>query len=290
MNGRARSWDLGVDEVSGLGWRRDPRSETTELIAVSDRTTTIARLAVDDVGLPRADRRRVRPHRVHGLPADIERSAAGSQWEGVAGDGEGRLVVLCERTSDLLVISPDFRFERRIGLRHPWRGDRQAGLEALLLLTNGHVLAAKQRSPLRLLEFGPAGDEPMGVSATSVLPTGAPAELSTADEVHCLATWRFADDRLRSVNDMAVDSGYLYVISSASRRIARVRLPLLADATVHIEGGWPLPDSVADGRDSKAEGLLVDERLGVLVGVDAHGDRDNLYLIGQLPDPGFAGR
>ncbi len=284
MSGRRPpSWNLGLEEVSGLGWRREPRSGATELIAVSDRTTTIARLAADELGRPPAGRRLVGRQRVHGLPPDIERSAAGSQWEGVAGDGAGRLIVLCERTSDLLVISPDFRFEHRIGLRHPWRGDRQAGLEALLLLTNGHVLAAKQRSPLRLLEFGPAGDEPIGVSASSALPAGAPAELPATGELHCLATWRIADDALRSINDMAVHSGSLYMISSASRRIARIRLPLLAGATVQIDGRYHLPDSVAGSRGAKAEGLLVDDRLGVLVGVDAHDDKDNLYLIGQLP-------
>ena len=199
----------------------------------------------------------------------------------MAADAAGRMIVLCERTSELLVISPDFEFERRITLRHDWRRDGHTGLEALVLLRDGHVLAAKQRHPLRLLEFGPAGDRPIGLTTSAVLPAGEPALLSAADELRCLATWRFADDPLDSVNDMAAHAGYLYLISSASRRIARVRLP--ADEPVRIEGWWAWPDPVTGARDARAEGLLVDDRLGVLVGVDTHDNRDNLYRLGRLP-------
>lgn len=132
---------------------------------------------------------------------------------------------------------------------------------------------------MRLLEFGPAGDRPIGLTPAAALPAGEPAELSPADELPCLATWRFADDTLRTVNDMSAHGGYLHLISSASRRIARVQLP--AADPVRIDSWWPLPDAVTAGRDANAEGLLVDDRLGVLVGVDAHDDRDNLHLLGR---------
>jgi hypothetical protein len=281
-----RSWNLGVPEVSGLGLRRDPRSGSIELIAVSDRTTTFVRLRADGTGQLPADqphRRAAQHHQVHRLPDGLDRSGGGSQWEGVAGDGAGRLTVLCERTSELLVISPEFRFERRIRLRHEWELDEQVGLESVVLLRNGHVLAAKQRRPLRLLEFGPAGDEPIGMTPSMALPADQPAQLSAATELHTLAAWSFADDTLRSINDIAAHAGCLYVISSRSRRIARIRLP--ASQPLRIESWWPLPADVAGSGDAKAEGLIVDDQLGVLVGVDSHDDEPNLHRIGRsLPD------
>ena len=276
-----RSWNLGVREVSGLGLRRNPRSGRTELLAISDRTPTIIRLGADDSGRLRVDepgRRAAQHHRVRRLPEDLDRPDGGSQWEGVAGDGSGRVIVLCERTSELLVIAPDLRFERRIALRHDWQDDGRAGLESLVLMRDGHVLSAKQRDPLRLLEFGPSGDDPLGLTPATFLPAGEPARLSPVDELRCLATWKF-DDPLRSINDMAVHADRLHLISSAARRIARIRLP--ATGPVRVESWWSLPDTVAGPRDAKAEGLIVDGQLGVLVGVDSHDDQDNLHRLGR---------
>lgn len=144
-----RSWNLGVREVSGLGLRQDPESGVDEVIAVSDRTTTVVRLGPDATGRLRPDRRghRAAVHqRVRRLPDDLDGSAGGSQWEGVAGDADGRVIVLCERTSELLVLSPELEFERRIALRHDWERDGRTGLEAMLLLRDGHVLAANSET------------------------------------------------------------------------------------------------------------------------------------------------
>jgi hypothetical protein len=276
-----QSWNLGVREVSGLGLRRDPRSGLAEFIAVSDRTTTIARLRADGSARLRADRpgrRAAAHHRVRGLPDDLDRPG-GPQWEGVAADGAGRVVVLGERGSELVLLSPEFAFDRRIRLRHEWEGDRRAGLEALVLLRDGHVLAAKQRRPVRLLEFGPAGDRPIGLVPSAALPAGEAARLPPGRELVCLASWGVVGDDLPSVNDLSLHAGFLHLVSSASRRIARIRLP--ATGPVRVERWWSLPDAVIAGRDAKAEGLIVDDRVGVLVAVDSHRDRENLHLLGR---------
>jgi hypothetical protein len=50
--------------------------------------------------------------------------------------------------------------------------------------------------------------------------------------------------------------------------------------------GAELLDAVTAGRDAKGEGLVVDDRVAVLVAVDSHRDRDNLHLLGRSwPDP-----
>ena len=281
-----RSWNLGLAEVSGLALRRDP-SGAAELIAISDRSTTLARLraAADDrLAADRRGRRATRHHAVGGLPADLDHADRGSQWEGVAAVADGRVLVLREYGSELLVLSPDLHFERRIALRHPWEGDGQAGLESLLLLRNGHVVSAKQRDPLRLLEFGPAGDEPAGLTPTTVAAPGEPVALDAGAEWRCLGSWEFAGDPVPSANDLAVHDGQLYVISSAARAIVRVPLPASAGRPLRVEDRWPLPRSARDG--GKAEGLLVDERLGVLVALDAHAEgKDNLFRLGKAWPP-----
>ena len=185
-------WTLGIEEASALGLRRTPRSGAPELLALGDesRTVVTARLVVAGRLLPGAP---TDPHRVKDLPDDLDRDRDGSQWEGVAGDVTGRVFILRERGSELLVVSPDFRFERRIELHHHWRDDTAYGLEGLLLLRDGHVLAAKQKKPVRLIEFGPAGDAPLGLTAEAWLPPDAPAALSPEQELHQLAAWKFAD-------------------------------------------------------------------------------------------------
>jgi hypothetical protein len=302
-----RSWKLGVEEVSGLGVRRHPGSGSVELLAVSDREATVVGIRADASGGLPADehgRRAAHHHEVHGLPGGRRKSGKGSQrkesqrkesqgrgsggtdsqWEGIAGDVDGRVVVLRERSSELLVLSPGFHLERRIALRHEWEDDEQAGLESLLLLRRGHVLSAKQRRPLTLLEFGPAGDDPLGLTPSTMLPVGESAQHAAAPELRCLAQWEFPGDALRSANDMAVHAGSLYVISSVARGIARVRLPVPATRPLVVDGWWPLPDGIADGPDAKAEGLIVDGDLGILVGVDSHDDGDNLYQLDRVPD------
>lgn len=263
-------WVLGLREVSGLAARADPASGEPEVLAVGDRTTSIARLR-------RGGDARVQ--RVTGLPADLAAGRHGSQWEGVAADGAGRVVVLRERGSELLVLSAALQFERRVRLRHRWRDERRFGLEGLVLLRGGHVLAAKQRHPLRLLEFGPAGDRPLGLTPDALPAPDEPASVPRPDELRCLATWRLVDDTLTSINDIAAHAGSLYLISSAARRIARVRLP--AADPVRIERRWPLPAAVTAAPGARAEGLLVDDRWGVLVGVDAHGGGPTLFRVGQ---------
>ena len=276
-----QSWNLGVREVSGLGLRRDPRTGLAEVIAISDRTTTIARLRADGSARLRPDRpgrRAAAHHRVRGLPDDLDR-AGGPQWEGVAADGAGRVVVLGERGSELVLLSPEFEFERRIRLRHEWEGDRQAGLEALVLLRDGPRAggqAAAPGAPARVRPGRGPTDRPRPVRGAPGR-RGRPA--AAGRELVCLAGWGFAGDDLPSVNDLSLHAGFLHLVSSASRRIARIRLP--ATGPVRVESWWSLPDAVTAGRDAKAEGLIVDDRVGVLVAVDSHRDRENLHLLGR---------
>jgi hypothetical protein len=92
--------------------------------------------------------------------------------------------------------------------------------------------------------------------------------LSPGSDLHCVASWTISTDKVRSANDLALAGEYLFVLSSRSRRLARFRLPTREPDALELDDAWPLPDDIADGRAEKAEGLLVDSELGVLVAVD----------------------
>jgi hypothetical protein len=266
---RRDAWNLGIDEVSGLGSRRNPASGRPEVLAVGDREFAVALIEVEPSGrLPRHHGHRKVADRVEvrGLHGVLEESAGQSDWEGVAGDADGRVYLLRETGSTLVVLSPDFRFERALALR--WETDGRNGLESLLLLRNGHVLSAAQEQPLRLLEFAVPGENPLGIGSPAMLPADQPMRLPHGRELHCIASWDLVGDAPRSANDLAVCGDHLFVISSVSRCVARFRLPTPEYDGLEPDGVWKLPDDVADGREEKAEGLLVDSRLGVLVGVD----------------------
>jgi hypothetical protein len=46
------------------------------------------------------------------------------------------------------------------GFGREWGADDNARGEGLLLMARGHMLVAKQKDPVCLIEFGPAGDAP----------------------------------------------------------------------------------------------------------------------------------
>jgi hypothetical protein len=275
-------WHLGIDEVSGLGRRWNPGSGRVEVLAVGDREPVIAALSVEDSGaLPRdgGHRRTAVRHRVTGLPDHLDGSGGHVDWEGVAGDATGRVVVLRESGSRLLVISPTFRYERSFELR--WDGAAKASLESVLLLRDGHLLAATEYPPLRLLEFAAPGEGSLGPGREAALGPDQPMRLPPGPALECVASWDLADDRLASVNDLAVTDDHLVVISSRSRALARFRLPRDGGETLLPDSITPLPDTIANGRDERAEGLLVDRDLGVLVGVDRghRGPGPNLFRL-----------
>lgn len=277
------AWNLPIDEVSGLGRRRNPWTGHPELLAIGDREPAVATLPADGAGgLPLDGDHRKAAERwdVTGLPEELRGSHGQSDWEGVAGDAAGRVFVLRETGSELLVLSPTFELETVVALR--WEKDRGSTLESVLLLEDGHLLSITQERPLQLLEFAAPGAHFSDLGPTAPLPHDEPMRLPAGRELHAVASWALLDDRLQSANDLAVSGGRLFVISSLSRCIARFPLPRAETDILEPDSVWQLPKDVAAGH-GKAEGLIVDEEFGILVGVDRQpGERGpNLHDLGH---------
>ena len=264
---RRNSWDLRIDEVSGLGRRWNPASGRTELLAVGDRESTVATITADESGrLPLdGDHRKVAVrHPVRGIPDDLGGGRGQSDWEGVAGDADGRVFILKETGSRLLIVSPTFEFEGSVAL--DWDHPDGTTLESLLLLANGHFLSATQETPLRILEFAPPRSRPHRQRGWRRFRQIDPCPYRRYPT--CAAPPRGRSPRTGSRAPTTSHCSTSTCSSSVPGRAAWPDSGYRRVCALELDAEWPLPDHIANGRQDRAEGLLVDTGLGALVGVD----------------------
>jgi hypothetical protein len=274
-------WQLPLEEVSALCLCDGGAS----VVAVGDDRWCLGVAAIEAGGLSPAP-----PTTVDGRPA----AERGSEFEGVAADGSGRLFVLREGPALILVLDRDGTVERTLALRvapdfpalgPEWNDPENANArgEGLLLLGGGHVLVAKQRRSTWLIEFGPAGEPPAGFSAASALRAGERFALDAVELVP-LAAWRVDQEDFKSINDLAADDdGRLWLISSKSRRIARLAHDLEPGGGTARLVAHDLPAELFVTEDDKAEGLVHAPRLGWLVGLDLDRPGDNVIGLDDVP-------
>ena len=149
------------------------------------------------------------------------------------------------------------------------------------MLPNGHLLVAKQKDPVVLVEFGPAGDAPVGLASAQLGRSGEPFHFRAESPYVVLADWQVAAGAgVRSLNDLSVDdAGRLYCVSSRSRTIVRFAGAGVAASTARVDAQWELPPELFVGTDRKAEGLVVQPGPAFLVAFDSdRPELDNLAL------------
>jgi hypothetical protein len=208
------------------------------------------------------------------------------QAEAVAADGDHQALVLIEDPALLLVVDTS---ERRIthayaldagshpGLDETWRDDAASRGEGMVLLRGGHVLIVKEKRPAGLLEFGPEGDEPRGVSAATLHPAGDEWTAPTTSRLVGLAWWPAPAD-LADLSDAEVGPDQsLYLLSDQTNAVAQLSLPLTPGDDVAYAHVWRLPKEV-----KKAEGLTFLPDGTALVAVDQHAKGPNLATLPTL--------
>ena len=279
-----RTFRLDLDEVSALCLRRR-QGATPELLAVGDEAYDVVRaeLSGDELVNARSDG-------VRGLVDTGE----GSEWEGIASDGAGRVFVLRESTATVFVFAPDLGslvHTLQLDARgEPMLEDPNAGPEGLVLLAGGRVLVAKQRDPVMLVELGPPPAKGAASAAGRPLPVDEDFELPAGEQtaIAPLHAWRLSEEdeeRVESANDLAFDSrGRLHAISSKSRRIYRLGRLDPGDGEVKVEAAWMLPEELEPGKKRRAEGLTFDDGDRPLVALDAKDEDHNAYLLEPLED------
>jgi hypothetical protein len=164
-------------------------------------------------------------------------------------------------------------------LREAWLGDRSSRGESLVLADRGHLLVVKEKDPTAILEFGPAGDDPVGWRRGG--PTAPPGPGDATLTV--LATWWLSGELakwLPDVSDVTLGpDGRLYMLSDQGSAIAR--LPDVLDprgGEVEAAATWRIA-----GSPENAEGLVILADGTVLVGLDTKSPRRNLLQLSPLP-------
>ena len=206
------------------------------MLAVGDEDFAVVSAEIDDDGARWRARGGTTSDRPCATPGSTSGPARASKaWRPT---GTGRSVLLQEEQARLLVFAPDLsRLLHTLVLAVPaddpvlnpaWRREPNSRGEGLLLLRRGHVLIAKERDAPCLIEFGPPGDRPTGVTPDTVLPPNEPFQRpdATKTELVPLAVWPLSAATARTlptINDLALGpDGRVYALSSHAQVIARM--------------------------------------------------------------------
>lgn len=258
------SWRVELSELSALAVRPAGTGRAPQLLGVGD---SAFRIVLGDAEPPGSS------HLSDDLSGAVgQGSDTSSQWEGLAADAPGRVFVLQEHAgpgdelSHVFVFAPDLELVAVLELvvdvdeewAVAWRDHDNARGEAITLLRDGHLLVAKQKDPVRLIEFGPKGAAAAGLGAATFLSADEGLDLPDGSRVdyHVLASWgiRKSDrESLESISDLAVLDGEMYAISRKSRVVAKLETDVQAqDETVGIERLWRVPEQI-----QHPEGLVI---------------------------------
>jgi hypothetical protein len=278
-----RVMDVPLREVSGVCLRRGPGGELT-LLALGDRAAVAVWFEQPHDDLAALEWQRTDLAQIEGtrLPKDDP------QIEAVCADGAGRVLLLQESPPRTELIDP---LARRVvasialdipghdALARSWADPAGSKGEGAVLLRAGHLLVAKEKDPLALVEFGPPGAAPMGLSRGGALLAGEAWSLAPGDHRYVpLAVWQ-PDEALEKAcadfSDLEVGpDGHLYLLSDRSDAIARLGDLPASGGTVSALATWRLGEL-----DGKPEGLAFTPNGRAIVGLDTRRARHNLVLF-----------
>jgi hypothetical protein len=280
---------LPIREISALTVRVAPSGDV-ELLAVGDEDFAVITAELEDDGAPSRTWRHDLWLPLVGSGIDLR---SGSGFEGIGSDGDGSVFVLQEEKARLLVFSPDLSqllqvLELVVPETTPygaaWHADENRRREGLLVLDRGHMLVAKQKAPVYLIEFGPADDDAIGVGPDTVLADGAAWQRPEEGRLVALAAWELEDKsakQLPSVNDIAIgrDSS-VFLLSAEARVIARLEDRLVpGERAARATGAWKIDNAIPGGKKARPEGLAIVAGNTPLVGVDSKVAGHNVVVL-----------
>lgn len=290
----SRSFVLPLAELSGMTAFVDPQTHQGVMAAVGDHGADIALItmnqrgepAVRDISLKSILKTFDEECRSKHHPACEGDGRWDRQWEGISRDGSGQWVILREQPPALIMfdekgtavkgaIALNFSGLSRLDSSQTF-GTEALG-EGLALMKNGHVLVAKENDPPLLVEFGPAGDAPLGLQSSSLLGMGDSFTLGGRGDVtkyEPLRMWEIHMGDGCDLSEVAVAAGSdLYVMSDTCRRIYALKYPKDDEKNVKILQSWGFGQGLKN-----PEGLVVLPE-GFWVGTDKPAGDENLFWI-----------
>lgn len=256
---------LPLREVSGLAVH-DHR-----FVAVGDRSSNVVTFRLDGGKL--AD---VATHTPLPKPG-----SSGSQYEAVAFDGAGNVVVLSEKGK---VAVLDAECEHEVASSEiDWMSvnplvDGRVELnslgEGIVVIDATHALVAIEKSPSAIVELGPRGDAPRGYAPGSkkAVAFAPPAELVA------LAAWRIDDANVPDLSELTIGpDGALWGLSQQGKTIVRFERTLRPDEErASVKDHLRIPPEI-DG----AEGLAFDGATPI-VARDRSATKKNLFVLDPI--------
>jgi hypothetical protein len=293
MKVRARAvGTIPLAEVSGLAHGSGPGGSPV-LIAIGDRVGAVA-WASTELGTSGGRWETVELGGASGT--HIEDGAA--QLEAVATDGAGGILLVQEAPNRAEFIAAA---ERRViaevtlvmpvipdmtgyaGLRASWLDPGSSHAEGVVLLRGGHLLVVKEKDPAALVEFGPAGQQPLGFGPDRWLARDEAWVVGEGQvDLVALAAW-YPDpdlaDACPDLSDADVGGGDLVVLSDKGSAFAVVDAH--APAAEPFAGRFSAEVVVrVKGLADKPEGLVVLPDGDVLIACDMRAtDQENLFLV-----------
>ena len=280
-----QSVDLPVIEASGVAVRRTEQGSV--VLVVGDRTAEVGVCRIGDDG-ELDDWDTIDLAALPGWPLP----PGDSQFEAIAADGGSVLALMCEDPPLVLVadtITRALRAEIRLTappgskLDGQWDDASSRG-EGLVFLRGGRLLVAQEKRPRALIEFGPIGTEPGGVSTEDLLGPGESWDAPNSGRVDFvpLSMWKLkgkAKKALGDISSIATDSdGNLWLLSDQSQRVGRVGLDVPLDPdddeVRDLDEIWKLPKGA-----EKPEGIAALGDGRVLVALDTRSTSRNGMIV-----------
>ena len=280
----ARVLDVPLQEVSGICVLRGGGDERL-LVAVGDRESKVVCLPLSREGIESSRWEKFDLAGFGGSRGDEE----DSQIEAVCADGGRRILVLKEwpplaglfeldTSRALSVIGLAVEGEDRIA--ESWADPEGSRGEGVLLLPGGHLLVAKEKGPAALIEFGPEGAKPRGLSRGGAMRDGerwqGPVEERT--RFVALATWlpdKPLSKACEDFSDMEIGpDGRLYLLSDQSVSIARIDDLTVGDPAARLTAWWRFGE-----HKGKPEGLAFTADGRAVVAIDKRKRTRNLVLL-----------
>lgn len=276
--------DLPVVEASGVAVRQTGRG--TVVLVVGDRTAEVGACLIG-AGGELDGWTTIDLAELPGWPSP----SGDSQFEAIAADGGSLVAVMREDPPVVLVADTETRELRaEIRLTAPagssldgqW-GDASSRGEGLVFLRDGRLLVAQEKRPRALIEFGPSGTVPQGLSSDDFL---GPDETWEAPggrvDFVPLSMWKLKSKAKKALGDVSAigtdSQGNLWLLSDKSQRVGRLGLdvPLApADDEVRdLDEIWDLPDGAV-----KPEGIAALGDGRVLVALDTGSTTGNGMIV-----------
>ncbi len=292
---------IPLTEVSGLTTSVDAAGQPI-LLAVGDAAAVVAWAPVDDLATS------WQTESLAGLRGS-EVEGRSPQLEAIAADGCGGLLLVQESpnrgefvdvaarevVAQIELVMPDVAGAGSgcgsvaVGLAdlaRSWADEDCSHAEGAVLLADGRLLVIKEKDPSAVIEFGPAGAEPLGFGAQRWLARGA-AWQPGAGEIRlvALAAWYpepDLHDLMPDFSDAAVHRGRLLLLSDQGEAVA-----VIAGATPGgdlFDGRLTAEHAVRlKGLADKPEGLAVLPDGDLVVACDLRTAKaDNLYGVPLL--------